>query len=256
MVEYFLIKVVSVSSLFSVLLVTVLVFAFGVFLGKFVLSFANDTSVLLDNLLKETLHELNIPIATILANVKLLKKGESDLKKIKRLQRIQKASNQLERLYKSLDYYIKKEIQKVEYEIFDAKEAVNEAIGLVEGVRKNIEIKKEIKSVFIKCDKEGFIKSIINLLSNAIKYNKDNGWVKVILKDEVLIIEDGGIGMEESELVKIFERFYQIKKSKDGYGLGLSIVKSFCDENKIKISIFSKKGTGTRVALSLKNILA
>ncbi len=228
---------------------------FGFLLSKFSLTSVIQTNRLLDRLLKDTLHELNIPVATILANVSMIKRREKDEKKLKRLSRIQKASEQLLNLYKDLDYFIKREIQKVNYEVFNLKELVEDRINFFEDVKNGIEIYTDLKEVYVKADKSGFSKTIDNLLSNAIKYNKKDGFIKIVLNKKELVFEDSGIGMDESEIVKIFERYYQSSDSKSGYGIGLNIVKSFCDENGILISIDSKKGIGTKISLNIQKIL-
>lgn len=73
---------------------------------------------------------------------------------------------------------------------------------------------------------------ISNLVDNAIKYNRSGGFVQVELTREenmaVLTVTDDGIGIPESELEHIFERFYRVDKARSrsagGTGLGLSIV--------------------------------
>ena len=208
----------------------------------------------LDNLLKNTLHELNIPISTIKANVSMLKKREKDFKNIKRLIRIEEASQKLFSLYEEMEYMIKKEIERENKETFDLKDLIEEEILHFLDMQKDIDIEKELFSCFVYADRRGFVKVFDNLLSNAIKYNKPNGFVKIILKDCKLIIEDGGIGMSEEEIFMIFDRYYQSDSNKKGYGIGLHIVKSYCDENMIGISIKSEKGKGTKFILDLAKI--
>ena len=71
---------------------------------------------------------------------------------------------------------------------------------------------------------------IINVLDNAIKYTPRDGLISVSLKslanDAVLIIEDSGAGIDESEYKKVFQRFYRLDNAQNiiGSGLGLSIV--------------------------------
>lgn len=243
------------SFLYVILIILILSLIFGFLLSKFSLSKIVETNRLLDRLLKDTLHELNIPVATILANVDMIKKRETDEKKLKRLERIKKASNQLLRLYKDLDYYIKREIQKVNYEVFNLKDLVEERVLLFSDVKKDIKIETDLQDVFVKTDRNGFSKVIDNLLSNAVKYNKKNGFVQIVLNEKELSVEDSGIGIDESEIVRVFERYYQTSDFNRGFGIGLNIVKSFCDEYKITISINSKKGVGTKIALGIKKIL-
>jgi len=213
-----------------------------------------DTAETLDKLLKDTLHELNIPIATINANVSMLKSREKDQKNLKRLMRIEEASKKLFSLYEEVDYMIKKEINRSYEEQFDAKDVIEKEIEHFWDIKKNIKIIKDIHSCMLYADKRGFMKLFDNLISNAIKYNKENGYVKIILEDCKLTVEDSGIGMSEEEIFRIFDRYYQSNNKKEGYGIGLNIVKSYCDENFIPIYIESKKNEGTKFILQLSKI--
>lgn len=80
---------------------------------------------------------------------------------------------------------------------------------------------------------------VFNLAENAIKYNLPGGSVTLTLKREeknsVLIVEDTGIGIPESDLPYIFDRFYRVDKARSreagGSGLGLAIVRATVREN-------------------------
>ncbi len=226
----------------------------GYMLALFFLNPIFQTNKFLDRLLKDTLHELNIPVATIKANAQMIKTNPANPKNIKRIDRIEKSCEDLLQLYKGMDYYIKREIEQVDKEVFDLKDMSQESIKKFKEISKDITILDELQEIKVKADKMGFRKVLDNLISNAIKYNKPGGYVKIILKEEYLIIEDGGIGMDSSELFRVFDRHYQADESKSGYGLGLSIVKSYCDKEKIYINIDSKKGVGSKFKLNLKNI--
>ena len=75
------------------------------------------------------------------------------------------------------------------------------------------------------------------------------------LKDNALVVKDEGIGMNESELFLIFNRYFQADATQEGYGIGLSLVKAYCDHFKIPLSINSVKDKGTEVILDLSNLL-
>ncbi len=226
----------------------------GYMLALFFLNPIFQTNKFLDRLLKDTLHELNIPVATIKANAQMIKTNPANPKNIKRIERIEKSCDDLLQLYKGMDYYIKREIEQVDKEVFNLRDVCEESIKKFKEITKDIKISAELKDIKVKADKVGFIKVLDNLISNAIKYNKPGGYVKIILKNEYLMVEDGGIGMDSSELFRVFDRHYQADESKSGYGLGLNIVKSYCDKEKIYINIDSEKGVGSKFKLSLKNI--
>ncbi len=256
-IAYTLFKLLGLSQevFFSISLVLIFLSIFiGYFLAKLALSPFVNRNRFLDKLLKDTLHELNIPIATILANVKLIQKNEIDEKKLKRLDRIELACKKLLKLYSELDYFIKKEIKEVDTQIFNLKDVILEEIENFTDVKKEIKIYTDLKDTTITSNKSGFIKVIDNLISNAIKYNRPKGLIFISLKDNKLIVEDSGIGLNQEEILKIFERYYQSNLNSSGYGIGLNIVKSFCDEYKIKIKIESKKEIGTKFILDLSEI--
>ncbi len=223
----------------------------------FTLVFLNpifQTNKFLDRLLKDTLHELNIPVATIKANAQMIKLSPNSPKNMKRIDRIEKATDDLLILYKGMDYYIKSEIKQVNKEKFNLKEVCQASIKKFEEISSSIKIKSDLEEVFVVADKIGFCKILDNLILNAIKYNKPGGYVKVILKEDYLIVEDNGIGMSSSEVFRIFDRHYQANHNQSGYGIGLSIVKSYCDKERIYINIDSQKEVGSKFKLNLKNI--
>jgi len=223
---------------------------FGYILSKAALEPLFMTNDMLDRLLKDTLHELNIPLSTVLANVAMLKRGERDAKRLVRLERIEKAAGHLGELYEDLDYFIKKEIGSVEKETFALHEVVERSIQKVDGIKGDISIQYSPKKLYVQADVRGCRKCVDNLLSNAVKYNRPGGWVRVGFEGDWLVIEDSGIGMDEETLFHIFDRYYQNDLSASGYGIGLHIAKTFCDEHGIKIKIASRKGKGTTFRLN------
>ena len=199
----------------------------------------------------EILHELNIPLSTIKANTTLLKKRISDEKSLKRLERIDSSSLRLERLYKELVYSIKKEIHPIEKERFSLYDVVLERIDTFRSFeRHNFTLDGE--DIVIYADKIGFEKMIDNILMNAMKYSEKNSTISVSIHNNTLIIKDNGIGMDETQLLRIYERYYQGDTKRDGDGIGLALVKSYCDSEEIDIKIDSKKGVGTEVSLRFK----
>ncbi|WP_201352665.1 sensor histidine kinase [Hydrogenimonas urashimensis] len=223
---------------------------FGYILSKVALEPLFITNDLLDKLLKDTLHELNIPLSTIFANVAMLKRREEDPKKVTRLERIEKAAENLGELYEDLDYFIKKEIGTVERETFDLDRVIESAILKMEEIRGDISIQYTPTGYVVKADRRGCQKAVDNLLSNAIKYNRKKGQVEISGENGWLVIRDSGIGMDETTLFNIFDRYYQSDLSASGYGIGLHIVKTFCDEHGIEIKIDSKAGEGTTFRLN------
>ncbi len=229
---------------------------FGYLLSKIALEPLFVTNDLLDRLLKDTLHELNIPLSTIFANVSMLSRFENDRKKLKRLSRIEKAGGHLLELYEDLDYFIKKEIGSVEKERFELREVVEKSVRKMEDIRGDISIQYRSFDMSVIADRRGCQKAIDNLLSNAIKYNRPGGSVKIFEEKGSLVVQDSGIGMDDQTLFRVFDRYYQSELSASGYGIGLHIVKTFCDQHGIKIKIESKVNSGTTFRLDFKGVKA
>ena len=100
---------------------------------------------------------------------------------------------------------------------------------------------------------------LLNLLSNAIKFSKNEGIIRVnlIKMNDILriVIEDNGIGIEDCNLHKIFDKFVQVDntmaRQNEGSGIGLSIVKSFVDLHNGKVIVESKINEGTKFIVDL-----
>lgn len=103
------------------------------------------------------------------------------------------------------------------------------------------------------------LKQVVDhLISNAVKYSPEGGRISVALNlndDKYeLNVEDEGIGMDEGQLVHVFDRFYRADSSDTavhGVGLGMSIVRNIVLAHHGDIQVESQLGEGTRVMVSL-----
>lgn len=135
-------------------------------------------------------------------------------------------------------------------------EEVQEYAPLAESSRIKLEM-IAIEPLEIVAEPESFRQLISNLLSNAIKYNEPGGTVSVTLKKEGLqarlTVADSGIGINEKDMVHLYERFYRADKSRSrgagGAGLGLAIVKAVADAHMASIEVTSTIGEGTTFAV-------
>ncbi|MGZ8322362.1 MAG: PAS domain-containing sensor histidine kinase [Rhodoplanes sp.] len=111
----------------------------------------------------------------------------------------------------------------------------------------------------INADKRALKQVLINLLSNAVKFTDRGGHVTVGAKragaDVLISVEDNGIGIREDDLPRVGDPFFQSgdsqDRARDGTGLGLSIVKGLVGLHGGEVSIVSRIGAGTRVAVRL-----
>jgi len=207
------------------------------------------------HLTKDIIHELNLPLATIQANTAMLAKNRTDEKSLKRLKRIEDASLRLKRLYEELVYTIRKEMHEIERERFDLKALVEERVEIFREQNRN-PVVIEVERCQLLTDKIGFEQMFDNLVSNAMKYSDKESPIKIVLKEHMLQIIDEGIGMDEAQLLKVYERYYQGDRQKEGDGIGLALVKAYCDQEDIGIKIESRRGRGTKVTLDLGRVLS
>jgi len=114
-------------------------------------------------------------------------------------------------------------------------------------------------NMVIEGDPDRIKQVFINLVSNAITYSPNHGTITISLfdkKDMVSIeVKDSGIGIEKSEIPRIFERFYRVDKARSrnsgGTGLGLAIVKHIVEAHKGNIEVTSEVGKGTTFTIRL-----
>ncbi len=206
----------------------------------------------LERFSKETLHELNLPVSTILTNTKMLERNCENEKSLKRLGRIEKAAEMIQERYAELDYLIRTQTQHVQVERFDLSELIRERMEFFRALYPHVTFHHTLEPTFLVLDRIGLRKVVDNLVDNAVKYSREAPEVSLRLSRGTLEIEDRGIGMDEMELLRIFDRYYQSDATMPGYGIGLGLVKSYCDKYRIKLHVRSEKGKGTTMILEFK----
>ncbi len=207
----------------------------------------------LEHLTREILHEINLPIATIDANLSMLTKQMTTDKSHKRAKRIEAALVRLKRLYTELSYSIKKEIMPIAKEPCDLKILLEERVGTLQEFGRNPFV-LELDSCKIEVDRIGLEQAIDNIIENAMKYSESSETISITLKDTVLTVRDHGQGMDASQILYIYERYFQGDRAQEGEGIGLTLVKRYCDEEEIGIKISSELNEGTEVVLDFTKV--
>lgn len=249
---YFLeVLVFNDTYLLLAILATLAIFS-GVYISKLAVEPLKEHLNNIEQLSKETLHELNLPISTIKTNTQMLKKNIDNEKDLKRISRILSASNMLEQRYNELDYMIKTQTTNEINEEFFLDELLKERIDFLQGIYPNKSFHLNLQSTKVINDKIGLGKVIDNIIDNGVKYSQNSDKVDITIKDKQLQIQDYGQGMDEGELLNIFDKYYQGDSDTKGFGIGLSLVKRFCDKQQIKLSIDSKVDYGTKITLEFK----
>lgn len=113
----------------------------------------------------------------------------------------------------------------------------------------------------IEADEYSVMQIFANLIDNGIKYT-DAGKISIRLfenhtGEKIVEIKDTGIGMNKEFLERIFEPFVQEEhgytRSFDGNGLGLALVKNYCELNNARIEVESEKGSGSKFRVTFRN---
>jgi two-component system OmpR family sensor kinase len=206
-------------------------------------------------LIENTIHELNTPVATIKTNTLMLKKT-NDENICKKANRIELACARLSELYEDLEYFAKKETKSAPKTEVSLKSTIESELALFEEKfgAKQITLSISLEDSLCIIDQKGFKIALSNLFSNSLKFTNPNGKITVSLKGQKLTVFDTGKGIAKDELIKIFDRYYQEAKNSEGCGIGLFLVKEFCDENGVELFIRSEVGVGSEFTLDFGKI--
>jgi len=197
---------------------------------------------LLEDFIKDIIHDLNTPLSAIMLNLKMIESKDDEIESI----RI--ATQTIEMLHHNLDSYLREDKQTEE--VFDLDEVLDRYVGFFTPLYDDLHWNAHLDKLALKTDKQAFERIIYNLLSNACKYNISDGNVNISLKGTLLTIRNSSYGVSHPE--RVFERFY--KESERGLGIGLHIVDKLCQTLNIDKK-FMLEGTEVIVELECKNLL-
>lgn len=126
--------------------------------------------------------------------------------------------------------------------------------------KRNIVLHNDIPADFtLIADQSLFTQLLLNLIENAIKYGKDGGNITVSAKSlsnkKQIMVSDDGIGISETDLPHIFERFYRVDAVRDrsGTGLGLSVAQEIVHLHNGTLQASSTLGKGTCFVITLEH---
>jgi len=213
-------------------------------------------------------HELKTPIFNIQGYLLTLLDGGMEDERVNRLylKRTEKSINRLISILEDLDAISRLESGefRLQIETFNLLKVVEEVMDQLELAARQQNIRVGFDSnynrpVKAKADRKRIQEVVSNLVSNSIKYGREGGRTTISLDDsgEKILVEvsDDGLGIEEKDLPRIFERFFRVDKSRSresgGTGLGLSIVKHTIQAHGQTITVRSKVGKGTTFVFTL-----
>ena len=199
-------------------------------------------------------HELRTPLAIITSTAELIMAQDDISEKTKlRLSRIERAVKQSAELTETLLLLARKE-QKTDKDL--KRTQVGQLIkGIVDNFTATIKLKKLTVEIIeddwlqVKAPSAVVSVALSNLIGNAIKYTP-KGTIKIILKEDRVLVVDEGTGVSEEELPKLFDRHYRGDAvTVKGSGLGLAIVKRLCELYNWKVIIHKNDTSGLTAEL-------
>ena len=226
----------------------------------------NSIECLQKDFINNVSHEIKTPISSIQGFAKLLE--ADDLSKEERKEYaeiIKEESNRLLHMSTNILKLAKLENQErlANKTKFNVAEQIRRTVGRLEPKWKerNIKFNVSLKEQEFLGEKDLMYQVWMNIIENSIKFSKQDGQIDVKMKtnqDSIIVeIKDYGIGMEEEEAKKIFDRFYQVDKShtKPGAGLGMTIAKRIVELSDGKIEAKSKLNESTTFIVTLPSKL-
>ena len=216
-------------------------------------------------------HELKTPLFNIQGYVSTLLDGGLEDPSVNReyLKRTEKSIERLVKILEDLDEISQLESgqMKLKHTRFDILSLTREVVELLEMKAQKHEIQIVVndpgKAVMVEGDKDKIRQVLTNIIDNSIRYgNSGNGKTKITFFDmgENILTEitDNGIGIDATDLVRVFERFYRTDRgraaTKKGKGLGLAIVKHIVEAHRQTINVRSAIGVGTTFGFTLKKV--
>ncbi len=190
-------------------------------------------------------HELKTPVAVIMANADVMEMTSTE--NIEWIKSIKKQASRLDALIKSLLNLANVEENKLKanYTQFSITGLINEQIQDFKAITKDRNIVYENKNdILIYADINRIKELITILLDNALKYTQESGKIEIKVEKQGKNIKiqfaNTCENVKNINTKKIFDRFYRVdksrSKSKEGYGIGLSIAKSIVESHKGKIT--------------------
>lgn len=214
-------------------------------------------------------HELKTPVFSIQGYVLTLLEGGLEDENVNRkfLERASKATDRIATILEDLD-----QITKIESNRFELDETRFDIVELSKEVMESLEIPSKEKGIslnfnksydpiYVNADRSRIAQVLTNLLANSINYGNNEGKtvVRFYAMDDVVMVEvsDNGPGISETDLSRLFERFYRVEQSRNrnegGSGLGLAIVKHIIEtQHKQTINVRSTVGVGSTFSFTLQ----
>ncbi|WP_316767163.1 ATP-binding protein [Pedobacter frigiditerrae] len=213
-------------------------------------------------------HELKTPVTSIKGYIQLMQREITrdtfkPEKFVQSLDRVDRLVMQLTNLVSDM-----LDLSRIESARLDLKKKQEDINELVKEVVQDFTLTNPSRKIelyqdgdfFAEIDRDKIAQVVINLISNAIKYSKENSPINIAIfqkeQEKISIsVADQGIGIDQKEHDKIFERFYRVEGKAEnhfsGFGIGLYLAHSIVARHNGSITLDSKPGLGSTFTISI-----
>ena len=215
---------------------------------------------MIDDGTSDASHELRTPVAVILSECEYMEECAKSIDDYK--ESVCSVKRQAERMSRLISELLTisrmdKNTVRINSEQVDLSELLRFVCDEQEEINtgSSVMVKKIEQNVIASVDRDLMAQLFINLISNAYRYGGENGTVTVSLSQDsdniCFCVEDTGIGIDEKDINKIWERFYRADASRSAdengsMGLGLSIVKWIAEKHGGTVTAESRLGKDSK----------
>ncbi|HIP19527.1 MAG TPA: HAMP domain-containing histidine kinase [Sulfurimonas sp.] len=197
--------------------------------------------------LRYAVHETNTPLSVILTSIELYSMKHP---KERQLSKIEAAVKNIFTIYDDLSYLVKKDQVSYPKVVINLDEYINTRVDFFDEVAAHslvsFQYKSSLDTSHILFNETKLQRIVDNTITNAIKYTQPNEKVDVSLKQEGSYLEFsmGSKSKMIQNVSRIFEAYYRESKDdekSDGFGLGLKLVRSICEEEDVLVHVSSQE---------------
>jgi signal transduction histidine kinase len=228
-----------------------------------------------DEFLSAAAHDLRTPLSTVKGMAQLLQRRASRInaegidKIVEGLQEIDRSTSRMTRLINELLDVTRGEMERP----IELNRSETNLVAILRRVIEDTRHSARNRRITVEgpdtvpgwWDVERLERVFANILTNAVKYSPERSPIEVTVGTEgepvravTIEVRDGGIGIPQDELSRIFERFYRasnVSQRIPGTGIGLAGAKQIVDRHGGSISVQSDEGSGTTVSLTLPVVI-
>ena len=197
----------------------------------------------IDRFNSDVSHELRTPITAIKGEIEVILMKKRDNKTYQNS--LQKVETEIDKIYQIIENLLLLSAENISFENVNINNLV---LNVIEKYQ-FIEI-KNFENAEVKGNYQLLQIMLNNLIDNSIKYSQ-NPKIELNLTKYFIEIKDNGIGISQKNLNKVMDRFFRVdtSRNREGFGLGLSIVKNIIELHNFRFYISSKLGEGTIIKI-------